>query len=306
MFNFVCYTLNTNQFESPMKLLFSVSVLALALISCNGTGTTQTEENQVQETPKLNLVWKTDTTFTGSESSLYDASSERIYVSSGNTVSGDKDNDGFISILQTDGTVTELKWVADGLHAPKGMALLDGKLYVSDIDELKVIDIASAKVEQVIPVQGAVFLNDVATDGSQIYVSDTRAGTIYAFTPNGDYSLIVENSPSVNGLECFEGHLYVLDGEGLKKFSNDGNYTPENLYPEMTGGDGLVIINDSTFIASRWHGEIFMIRGSEMTTLLDTREEKSNTADIGFVKGKNLVLVPTFLKNEVAAYELNY
>lgn len=294
------------QFESNMKLLFSISILALALSSCNGTGTTQSEDNNNSTVPSLSLVWKSDTVFTGSESSLYDESNDRIYVSNGNTESSAKDNNGFISIVEYDGTITELNWVSDGLHAPKGMALLGGKLYVSDIDELKIIDVASARIERTIPVSGSVFLNDVATDGNQIYVSDTRAGTIYAFAPDGQYNIIMENSPGVNGLECYEGHLYVLDGEGLKKLSNDGSYTAENLYPAMTGGDGLVILNDTTFIASRWHGEIFLIRGSEITTLLDTRSENSNTADIGFVKGKNLVLVPTFLKNEVAAYELVY
>src|SRR5690606_40442990 len=59
------------------------------------------------------------------------------------------------------------------------------------------------------------------------------------------------------------GHLYALDGEGLKKFSSDGNYTQEVINTEVTGGDGLVILNDSTFVASRWHGEIFLVRRSE-------------------------------------------
>lgn len=286
---------------------FALPLVALLAAAACGNPASQSENDTAPAAePTLTLAWKSDSIFTGSESALYDEAKDRIYVSNGNTQASAKDNDGFISIVQDDGSVTELKWVSDGLHAPKGMALLNGKLYVSDIDELKVIDIASASIEKTIFVEGSVFLNDVATDGSQIYVSDTRAGTIYAFTPEGEYTMIVDNSPNANGLECHGGHLYVLDGEGLKKFSNDGNYTAEILNPEVTGGDGLVILNDTTFVASRWHGEIFFVRGSETTTLLDTREESSNTADIGFVKGKNLVIVPTFLKNEVAAYELVY
>lgn len=286
---------------------FALPLVALLAAAACGNPASQSENDTAPAAePTLMLAWKSDSIFTGSESALYDEANDRIYVSNGNTQASAKDNDGFISIVQDDGSVTELKWVSDGLHAPKGMALLNGKLYVSDIDELKVIDIASASIEKTIFVEGSVFLNDVATDGSQIYVSDTRAGTIYAFTPEGEYTMIVDNSPNANGLECHGGHLYVLDGEGLKKFSNDGNYTAEILNPEVTGGDGLVILNDTTFVASRWHGEIFFVRGSETTTLLDTREESSNTADIGFVKGKNLVIVPTFLKNEVAAYELVY
>lgn len=289
-----------------MKNLAYPLVAAIALSAC-GSPTSQSEtESATTAEPSLTLVWKSDTVFTGSESALYDETNDRIYVTSGNTDPSAKDNNGFISTLETDGTIIELDWLSEGLHAPKGMALLDGKLYVSDIDELKIIDIASATIEQTIFVEGSSFLNDVATDGKQIFVSDSRGGTVYAFTPNGEYELIVENSPNINGLECHDGHLYILDGEGLKKLSNDGDYTPEVLNAEMTGGDGLVILNDTTFVASRWHGEIFLIRGSETTTLLDTRPEESNTADIGFVRGKNLVLVPTFFKNELAAYELVY
>jgi hypothetical protein len=40
--------------------------------------------------------------------------------------------------------------------------------------------------------------------------------------------------------------------------------------------------------------------------MLDTKEIESNTADIGFIPGENIVLVPTFFKNKVAAYKLEY
>jgi len=278
---------------------------AFVLWSCGGEGQ-NSETTETTVTPGLTQAWKTDTVFTGSESTLYDPSADVIYVSNGNTNAGEKDNDGFISVINTDGTIRDLRWVEGDLHAPKGMALLDGKLYVTDIDELKIIDVASATIEKTIPVENAVFLNDAATDGKQVYFSDSRAGNIYALSTDGNYTMVSSDNTGVNGLECYDGHLYSLDGEGLKKFSNDGEYTRETINTEVTGGDGLVILNDSTFVASRWHGEIFFIRGNEATVLLDTQAEKSNTADIGFVPGKNLVIVPTFLKNEVAAYELVY
>jgi len=287
-----------------MKTTISLSTMAsVMLLGCGGQR--GNESSETPASPALTQVWKTDTVFTGSESALYDAEADVIYVSNGNTKAAEKDNDGFISIINTDGTVRDQKWLAGDLHAPKGMALLNGKLFVTDIDAIKIIDVASAAIEKTVAVDSAVFLNDLATDGEQLYFSDTRAGKIYRMTTDGDYTVIA-NSPNVNGLECHKGVLYALDGEGLKRFSNDSQYTPEIINREVTGGDGLIILNDSTFIASRWHGEIFFIKGDETTVLLDTQAEKSNTADIGFVRGKNLVIVPTFLKNEVAAYELTY
>ncbi|MFC3199745.1 hypothetical protein ACFOET_19155 [Parapedobacter deserti] len=289
-----------------MKHSFFLAAAASALLGCTGSqnGTTTTPE--ASGVPELTLSWKTDTAFTGSESALYDPEADIIYVSNGNTKAAEKDNDGFISIMNTDGTIRDLRWVEGDLHAPKGMALLNGKLYVTDIDAVKIIDVASAAIERTIPVEDAVFLNDMATDGNQLYFSDTRAGKIYRMTTDGNYTVVSSSTPNVNGLECHNGVLYALDGEGLKRFSNDDQYTPEVINSEVTGGDGLIILNDSTFVASRWHGEIFFVRGTETTVILDTQAEKSNTADIGFVPEKNLVIVPTFLKNEVAAYELTY
>jgi len=291
-----------------MNNAFFFTATAFALFACTGrqpdSRTDETTSDPVA--PTLTLSWKTDSIFTGSESALYDPKDDVIYVSNGNTKAAEKDNDGFISVINTDGTVRELRWVEGDLHAPKGMALVNGKLYVTDIDAIKVIDVKNAAIEKTIKVDGAVFLNDLATDGKQLYFSDTRVGKIYSMTTDGAYQLISGANPNVNGLECHEGHLYALDGEGLKKFSNDGKFSQEVINTEVTGGDGLIILNDSTFVASRWHGEIFFIQGTKTTALLNTQAEKSNTADIGFVNGKNLVIVPTFLKNEVAAYELTY
>src|SRR5690606_14678197 len=159
------------------------------LMGCSGNQSQDANTSPPAE-PTLTLSWKTDTIFTGSESALYDASSDIIYVSSGNTASGEKDNDGFISVVNTDGTIRDLKWVEGDLHAPKGMALLNGKLYVTDIDAVKIIDITTATIEKTIPVENAVFLNDMATDGKQLYFSDSRGGAIYTLTVDGQSTAI--------------------------------------------------------------------------------------------------------------------
>lgn len=286
----------------------------LALVtSCNSPGSqsggdsgsdTQSGDSTESVQPALTQVWKTDSTFTGSESTLYDPETDLIYVSCGNTDGAAKDGDGFIALLNPDGSVNEMNWV-DGLDAPKGMALLGGKLYVTDIDEVKIIDVAGATVEKTVPVEGAVFLNDVATDGTSIYFSDSRAGIIHSMDQEGAVTTLVENVENINGLECHNGNLYTLDKEGLKVYDPAAEQpVAELINSTVTGGDGLVILNDSTFVASRWAGQIYFVKGGEATLLIDTEPEKSNTADIGYIPDQQLVLVPTFLKNEVAAYKL--
>lgn len=285
---------------------FWLPAACLLLAAACGNPSSQKQaaaEQTTADSATLTPSWKTDTIFNGSESTLYDESQKQIFVSCGNTPADAKDNDGFIALLNPDGAVKTLKWVT-GFDAPKGMALLDGKLYVADIDAIKIIDTAKATIEKTIPVTGAVFLNDVATDGKQIYFSDSRTGKIYQLGTDGTYKAVVEsNSEGVNGLACSGGQLYALDKSGLKRYDTQA-FTATLVNSEVTGGDGLIVLNDSTFIASRWGGEIFLVKGDKASKLLDTQAEKSNTADIGYIPEQKLVIVPTFTKHGVAAYTL--
>lgn len=290
-------------FSTSKSIIPSLLGLFLFSIACNSNQSNSEEsEVELKTEPVLTMDWKTDTVFTGSESTLYDPVSKAIYVSSGNTKSSLKDGDGFISKIRPDGTIDNLKWVTD-LNAPKGMAINDGKLYVSDIDEILGIQLSNGNITERIVVDSAKFLNDVCTDGEYIFFSDMRANTVYRLK-DGQYEAIAKNVPNINGLECHAGQLYGLCKEGLIKFNADGSYSTLNT--EVLGGDGLVILNDTTFIASRWGGQIFYISGSKTTLLVDTQEEKSNTADITFVPETQQVIVPTFLKNEVASYSLSF
>lgn len=290
------------------RILMPVLLLA-TVASCN-QGTEQKEKESADtvatsETtqPALNKTWETDTVFTTSESVLYDNENDILYVSNivGNPTG--KDGAGFISKLNPDGSVEEMEWVT-GLNAPKGMAILNDKLYVTDIDELVEIDMADGKVVNTYEVEGAQFLNDAATDGENVYFSDSGTGKTHILE-NDQVSVFKENLEGINGLEFDDdGALYVLDKKGLQKFPPQAEQA-EMINDKVTGGDGLVIVNDSTYIASRWQGEIYLIVNGEETLLLDTKDE-ANTADIGYIPDENLVLVPTFKANQVVAYEINY
>ncbi len=117
--------------------------------------------------------------FAQPESAYWDATSQLWYVSSVAGNPSDKDGKGWISTVGVDGKVTAQRWI-DGLNAPKGIRVHAGKLYVADLDELVVIDVATHKVLEKIKCEGAKMLNDVVvTDKGVVYVTDTFADTIY-------------------------------------------------------------------------------------------------------------------------------
>jgi len=91
----------------------------------------------------LTEIWRTDEVLSTCESVLYDESRDQLFVSCINGSPAEKNGKGFISVLKPDGSIKSLNWVK-GLNAPKGMAILDGKLYVADIDQLVVISIKKA------------------------------------------------------------------------------------------------------------------------------------------------------------------
>src|SRR5690606_35971407 len=205
------------------------------------------------EAPSLTQLWETPAELTTCESILYDDATGTIYVANIEGDAAEKDGKGSISIVSKEGEITDADWVS-GLNAPKGMGIMDGKLYVTDIDEVVEIDIEGASISNRYPLEGAQFLNDLDTHDGKVYFTDMRAGKIHVLE-NGEISTFAEGHGSINGLRVSEnGTLYGLDGEGLKKYADDGSFEVINIM--VTGGDGLVIIDENTFIASRWKGEI--------------------------------------------------
>jgi outer membrane protein assembly factor BamB len=276
------------------------------IVACGPQKKSDSQESEKQASasekmePELTKVWETDTVLTTCESVLYYPEEDVLYVSNIAGKPTDQDGVGFISKLNTDGDIETLKWV-EGLDAPKGMGILDNQLYVTNINELIAINLSDGSIAERYVVDGAQFLNDVAIGEGKVFFSDMNTGKIHVLE-NGEITTVAEGRDGVNGLAHDGNKLYALDQQGLNHF---GMETPVVLNSEITGGDGLIIVNDTTYIASRWKGQIFLALGGETHLLLDTNES-SQTADIGFIPEENLVLVPTFFSNKVEAYKLEY
>ncbi|SFU04615.1 hypothetical protein SAMN04489724_3592 [Algoriphagus locisalis] len=289
------------------SLLFGLST-TLLFAQCNPQKSEETSSEEVivkeVKTPTLTKIWETDSTLTTNESVLYDAASGKIYVSNIEGQPTEKDGKGSISIIDKEGNIVSQDWVT-GLNAPKGMGIANGNLYVTDIDQLVEINLESGEISNKYPVEGGQFLNDLATFDGKVYFTDMNTGKVHMLDA-GMISSVTEGHESINGIAIgTDGTLYGLDKSGFKTLQTDGSSTILN--ETVTGGDGLVILGDGNYVASRWAGEVYFINaeGTE-TLLLDTKDASSNTADIGFIPGDNIVLVPTFFKNKVVAYKLDY
>lgn len=266
--------------------------IALVLVSVSLSGQT------------LTPTWTTDTLLRVPESVFFDSRNDILYVANINGKSDAKDGNGFISRVSTSGKITDLKWVT-GLDAPKGMALVKGMLYVADLTAVAIIDINKKNITKKIEIPGASFLNDVtATENGDVYVSDSATGKIHRIR-NGIASLYFESADlkRVNGLLALKDGLYVADaGTGMNyKLSSDLKLS--RFSETSAGADGIVKTGKDEYIVSSWGGEVFFVGADgKATKMLDTREQKLNSADIAYDEKSKTVFIPTFFGNSVMAY----
>ena len=256
----------------------------------------------VSYSQSLTKVWTTTDGLKTPESALYDDVTKSIYVTNIDGNHSEKDGNGFVSVLNTDGKMKNLRWVS-GLNAPKGQAISNGNLYVADIDELIVISIKEAKITNRYKIENAKFLNDVTADeDGTVYVSDMKDHKIYALA-DGKITLWLDDIQleNVNGLWTEKGQLFAGNASILQ--IDIKTKSIKALVENCGGIDGLEKLKDGNFIYSNWQGRIFITKGTESVKLLDT-VDKQNTADIDFLPGENLVLVPTFSGNSLEAYSL--
>lgn len=122
--------------------------------------------------PKLQKVWETPEGLNIPESACYNPTDNIIYIS--NVVGNPdlKDGIGYISKINTKGEFITKQWVT-GLNAPKGIGITNGKLYVTDIDEVVEIDLKSGKILKKYKSSVAKSFNDIDTDKQgKVYVTE--------------------------------------------------------------------------------------------------------------------------------------
>ncbi|MCU0354865.1 MAG: SMP-30/gluconolactonase/LRE family protein [Cytophagales bacterium] len=254
----------------------------------------------------LTKVWETDTSLTTPEAVLYDARTKIIYVSCINGAPAAENNGSFIAKISPDGKVIQRKFT-ENLNSTKGMAMANGKLYVTELTKLTEIDLKTGKVLKRHDVPDAKFLNDISADEKgNVYFTDMRGNSLWMLQ-NGTVSQLAANQPlnNPNGLLYEKGRLLVGNGDG-KILALDLKTKQFSTLAEGMGGiDGLSPDGKGGYFASEWQGKIWHVApGGKPTLLHDSSAQKMNTADFDYIPGQQLLLVPTFFTNKVIAYKV--
>lgn len=247
------------------------------------------------------------------ESVVYDADNSRLIVSNIVGEATEADGNGTLSLVSLDGEMIDADWVT-GLDAPKGSAIAGGKLYVADLTNLRVVDLATGAVET-LAVEGATFLNDVTADSEgTVYVTDTFANRVYAVAGN-QAELFVEDAAlgSPNGILADGGSLITAGFGTLAQ-------KPEDMVPgslmridiatkavtPVEGGeklgflDGIVKVGESYVLSDFFGGNIIRFTpGSGAETLASL---VMGAADIG--SDGEAIFVPMMMEGELVKLTL--
>ena len=296
-------------------LIFTIFSLNACSDDSQAPQITAEDKAPAKNTVRLELLWETQG-FNNPESVIYDLSSDILFVSNVNGSPTEKDGNGYISKVLLDGTMLEREWVT-GLNAPKGLAIHEGTLYVSDIDTLVAIDIASGTISNSYQVDDAKFLNDVAANkDGKIFVTDMVLNRIHCLCDD-QFNIWLE-SPELenpNGLHTEGDHLILaawgVMTEGfatevpghLKSISiNDKSITSLGGSPignlDGVESDG----NDDYYVTDWMAGKLYQINKAGNATLL--LELEQGMADHEVILEKNLIFLPMMKTEKVLAYKI--
>lgn len=309
--------------RSPLATLF------LATLSFTACKTGEKSADTAAAAPKdtAPALVASASGFSTPESVRWDEIRDVYWVSNINGNPSQKDNNGFISRMRTDGTVDSLKFIAGGrdgvtLHAPKGIATIGDTLWVSDIDAVRAFDantgahIATVELARL----RAVFLNDVVVgDDRAVYITDTgirfgrngkmtKPGKDKVFRVEGRTASLAIEADAIGGANGIawdgaNGRFVIVPFSDRTIFTwKKGDLQPTALMAGPGGHDGVEILGGGRMLVSSWADSAVHLYNGESRRAVVTG--KPNPADIGWDSRRNRVLVPLFTENTVEIWSI--
>lgn len=278
-----------------MKMLFSLVFFLMAYLSG-------------AQNESANLLKKVSG-FSHPESVVYDEERDIIYVSN---IGENEAGDGFISKVDKDGNVLEMKWITT-LEDPKGLQIKDDKLYVTDNTRLVEMSILEGEITRTWEIDDSEFLNDITIDSvGTLYISDSGKSGIYTLDPSGEIEewLTTEELRHPNGLLVVDDQIYVAawggeNGGPVLKVDLQSKEI-EQISSEAVGNlDGVQKLpNEEAFYISDWAtGKVHKINSDG--TIKEILTSDRSAGDILFLEEENKLALPMNLQNEVWWYRLN-
>jgi sugar lactone lactonase YvrE len=258
--------------------------------------------------------------FRFAESISYDAKRDLYVVPNAGMPQQVVPNDGYVSLINPDGTAHTLKWIGvtrNGLtlNHPLGSDIENDNLYLADGDIIRWFDMNTGAPKGTVTVKGMTtgVINDieVATDGTmyatQTGNDDPASWRVFKVTPQGESSLFASGPPlnRPNGV--------AFDPKGNIVIVNIGTadvltYSPQGklLTTEQStdaGNDGIVVLPDGTkYVSSVRQGTVGRIRPGQKAELIASG--LPSPASMCYDSKRNRLVIPANDWNAITLVDL--
>ena len=230
------------------------------------------------------------------------------------------DDMGWVSKLAADGSMIDSRWATD-LRNPMGMRVSGNRLWINNTTEVVGLNLDDPSDRIVHPIDGAIILNDLATDSSgHAYLSDSLNSRVVRVNlvtgENNTYISTLPSSP--NGLLVQGDRLYIASwgvmsdrpeerAEWITKTAGDlywvslkdSSKSRHIIVPELGNLDGVEIDQKGNIYVSDWEsGKLYKI-SSGTKTVVGLGQYGQGLADIGLNSLTGELALPVMLSNEV-------
>jgi hypothetical protein len=285
--------------RSIAALVIAAAIATASPILAQGAGTFEAGE-------PLDLMPNTRVygSFHFTESCSYDAARD-LYVAP--SVGNRGQDDGYVSLINPDGTVHTPKWIGVNrggltLNDPLGSDIENGMLYLADRNVVRWFDMTTGAPTGSAVVEDAVSFNDleVAGDGT-VYMSQTGAADgsvperVYRLAPDGTSSIFVDGAPlsRPNGVAFdTDGNIVVVNigSRDVLTFDPSGELIRTEQSNDAVN-DGIVILDDGTkYVSSVGVGTITRIRPGGQPEVVATGIPSA--ASICYDSRRDRIIVP--------------
>ena len=233
----------------------------------------------------------------------YDAVGDRWIVSNRG---GDAPNDGFISLMAPDGSISTLKWIEGGkngvtLNDPLGVFVTRSRIYVADTAAVHVFDRATGAPVRSTPIPGAIRLNDLTVSAAgDVYVTDTGSdetpGALFRIAADGTLSTLAARSADLqrpNGIAVTARGNIVHGGRGNELYyrAPTGQLMGRRTLP--TGRfDGIVALAEDELLVASQDGHVVYRVPTTPDAPVVVAKDLDVPAAIGFDTKRRRLAVP--------------
>ena len=230
------------------------------------------------------------------------------------------DDVGWVSKLAADGSMIDSRWATDLRH-PMGMRVSGKRLWINNTTEIVGLNLDNPNDRIVHPIDGAISLNDLATDSSgHAYVSDSmNSRVVRVDLATGENSTYISTLPSSpNGVLIQGDRLYIASwgvmsdrpeerAEWITKTAGDlywvslkdSKKSRHIIVPELGNLDGVEIDQKGNIYVSDWEsGKLYKISsGAKM--VVDLGQYGQGLSDIGLNSLTGELVLHVMLSSEV-------